>query len=103
MDTDRYTLGVVVAAEGYPEAPMKDIPLPDLDTENADCIVYAAGVKAGEQGLLSNGGRILLVAGQGETLQAAQDKAYRYLSANPIAHTFYRSDIGAKAIRFTEK
>ena len=103
MHTDRYTLGVVVAAEGYPEAPMKDIPLPDLDKENADCIVYAAGVKAGEQGLLSNGGRILLIAGQGETLQAAQDKAYRYLSANPIAHTFYRSDIGAKAIRFTEK
>ena len=103
MHTDRYTLGVVVAAEGYPEAPLKDIPLPQLDTAAADCTVYAAGVKEGENGLVSNGGRIFLVAAQGATLQEAQDKAYRYLDANPIAHTFYRSDIGEKAIRFTKK
>lgn len=76
MYTDRYTLGVVVAAEGYPPGAglMKDIPLPDLDKENADCIVYAAGVKAGEQGLLSNGGRILLTVGQGETSKRRRTK-----------------------------
>lgn len=103
MHTDRYTLGVVVAAEGYPEAPLKDIPLPQMDVKGSDCTVYAAGVKEGENGLVSNGGRIFLVAAQGATLQEAQNKAYRYLDANPIAHTFYRSDIGEKAIRFTKK
>lgn len=103
MHTDRYTLGVVVAAEGYPEAPLKDIPLPQLDSKDSDCTVYAAGVKEGENGLVSNGGRIFLVAAQGATLQEAQDKAYGYLDANPIAHTFYRSDIGEKAIQFAKK
>lgn len=102
MHTDRYTLGVVVAAEGYPENTVKDIPLPQLTTADSGCTIYTAGMKKDKSSLVSDGGRIFLVAAQGSTLQEAQDKAYRYLTNNQIAHTFYRFDIGEKAIQFTK-
>ena len=103
MHTDRYTLGIVVSAEGYPEFPMSNISIPQMTTKGTDCNVYVAGMKKVENNLVSSGGRILLVEAQGTTLQEAYDKAYRYLDDNPIAHTFYRFDIGEKAIQFTKK
>lgn len=102
MHTDRYTLGIVVAAEGYPENTMKDIPLPQMTTAGSGCTIYTAGMKKEKSSLFSDGGRILFVAAQGSTLQEAKDKAYRYLTNNPIADTFYRFDIGEKAIQFTK-
>lgn len=102
LHTDRYTLGVVVAAEGYPGKMVTDIPLPQLNVEGSGCTIYNAGMKKKKGSFVSDGGRILFVAAQGSTLQEAQDKAYLYLTNNPIAHTFYRFDIGEKAIQFTK-
>lgn len=102
LHTDRYTLGVVVAAEGYPEKTITDIPLPQMNIEGSGCTIYHAGMKQGKSCLISDGGRIFFVAAQGSTLQEAKDKAYHYLTNNPIAHTFYRFDIGEKAIQFTK-
>lgn len=88
-------LGVVVAAEGYPEIYKKDIPLEVPDTTNTQ--VYYAGVKEKAGGLVSNGGRIYLVEAFGETVEEAQQTIYGELDKVDTTGTFYRIDIGDKA------
>jgi phosphoribosylamine--glycine ligase len=88
------TLGVVVAAEGYPGEYVSGQLLPDFISE--ECRVYYAGV-AEKNGLVSAGGRVLLVEAQAETLQEAQQKVYQALEQVEWPYLFYRHDIGNKA------
>lgn len=93
------TIGVVVAAKGYPGEYEKDFELPKpMDTVDAD--IYYAGVKEENGKLLSNGGRVLLVAAKGETLEQAKEKAEETLKAFEHPKLFNRTDIGAKAFSY---
>ncbi|HHY21791.1 MAG TPA: phosphoribosylamine--glycine ligase, partial [Bacilli bacterium] len=49
--------------------------------------------------LVTNGGRVLLVAGKGETLKVAQANAYEEIKNVKSDGLFYRSDIANKAMR----
>lgn len=93
--TSGINLGVVVAAEGYPETYKKEIPLEVPNTKETR--VYYAGVKEKEGQLLSNGGRIYLVEAFGETVEEAQQVIYSQLDSVDTSGTFYRIDIGDKA------
>lgn len=95
--TTGFDIGVVVAAQGYPEEYQKGIPLADLDLLN-DVEVYAAGVKEVNGRLASNGGRIYLIEAHGETLDEARQKIYNQLEELDTQGCFYRLDIGEKAI-----
>ncbi|MCD5002456.1 phosphoribosylamine--glycine ligase [Enterococcus saccharolyticus] len=92
----RATLGVVVAAEGYPNEYKKDVVLPII--ENDEVNVYYAGVKQ-EEVLVSSGGRVFLVQSEGETIKEAQEKVYRTLAEHSLEELFYRTDIGDKAFK----
>lgn len=92
-----YSLGVVVAADGYPNCYVKNCKVPDfsnLGTEH----VYYAGVKEQSDQLISTGGRIYLIEGSGETLAQAQEAVYKVLNKVDTTGTFYRGDIGFKGI-----
>lgn len=93
-----FSLGVVVAAEGYPEAYKKGSKLPNFEQIKGYHIYYA-GVEEVEGQLLSNGGRIYLIEATGETLEKAQKKVYQILSNVDTAGTFYRKDIGYKGMK----
>lgn len=98
---DNYAVGVVLAAEGYPEAPRKGGALTGLDRVEAmaDVSVLHAGTAAGDEGeLIANGGRILSVVGIGDTLADAQQKAYAGIEQVGLDGGQYRRDIAAKAI-----
>jgi len=92
-----YSLGVVVAANGYPNKYEKNHLIPDFSTIETEQVYYA-GVKEEGSQLISNGGRIYLVEASGETLKQAQEAVYKVLDTVDTTGTFYRDDIGFKGI-----
>lgn len=91
------TLGVVVAAEGYPGEVTHGTLLPHFPALGNEHIYYA-GVEESAEGLVAAGGRVLLVVATEPTLQEAQKAAYSLLNDVDTTGFFYRHDIGAKAL-----
>ena len=89
-------LGVVMAAKGYPGSYTKNIPLRNPDELRQQ--VFCMGVKEENGQILSNGGRVLIVLGQGKTLKEAQQNAYQGVKEMEHPELFHRSDIGWQAI-----
>ena len=94
---ERACLGVVMAANGYPEKYTKGekIKLPN-DTINSK--IFHAGTKLDDNNIYSNGGRVLCATALGQDIQQAQTKAYEFLEKVDWQGAYYRTDIGFKAI-----
>ncbi|HLG26474.1 MAG TPA: phosphoribosylamine--glycine ligase [Paenisporosarcina sp.] len=92
-------LGVVIAADGYPESIEKGNRLPDLKKLNGDLQVFHAGTKEVDGQFVGNGGRVILVTAKSSTLQQAQDEVYKALSELKWDGFFYRHDIGWRALK----
>lgn len=91
---DEACVGVVLASEGYPGDYEKGKLIPQADLKE-DTFLIEAGTKQTDAGLVSNGGRVLLVGGIGKTLEDAREKAYDYLTIfDDNKNFFYRKDIG---------
>ncbi|WP_203364338.1 phosphoribosylamine--glycine ligase [Bacillus sp. REN10] len=95
---DESVLGVVLAANGYPESYEKGHPIQGMDQVEASAVLHAGTFKNEEGIICANGGRVLLVTGKAPTIQQAQQKAYDQISAIEKDHFFYRNDIGNRAI-----
>ena len=93
---DQAVLGVVVAADNYPETVEKGAPLPDL-TKLSEVEITHAGTKKTASGYAGNGGRVLLVSASGTTIETAQETVYKQLNSLSWDGFFYRSDIGLRA------
>ena len=93
---NKYAIGVVLASEGYPDAPQTGYPLNTASFNNEDELVFYAGVKEKEGQLVSDGGRILLNVAIADTFKEAYNKAYANMKALSVPHTFFRTDIGHK-------
>lgn len=89
-------LGVVMAAKGYPGEYPKNLEIKNLDKVSQ--LVFHMGTKFEEGRWLSNGGRVLFVVGEGDTLKEAQAEAYKGVETIDCEELFYRSDIGWQAI-----
>jgi phosphoribosylamine--glycine ligase len=88
---------VVMAAEGYPEAPKKGGLIEGLDEAAAvtGTQVFAAGVAENQAGqLVAAGGRVLVVGGRGATFDEALDRAYQAVDCIRVAGAQHRRDIG---------
>ena len=88
------SVAVVEAAQGYPGTPAKGgrITLPPTP---ADVQIVHAGTALDKDGhLIANGGRVLCVVAQGETLDAARKKAYDVVDTIGFPTGFHRTDIG---------
>ena len=97
-------LGVVVAANGYPEQYDKGAVLRGLDKVAQDLFVFHAGTKKGDSGEFeTNGGRVLLAGAKANSLKEAQEAVYKGLEHLQCDGVFYRKDIGYKAIDFTQE
>lgn len=86
-------VGVVVASRGYPGNYEKGMLIPEGEL-TGETFVIEAGTKQTDAGLVSNGGRVLLVGGIGKNLEDAAAKAYDYLKIfDGNEDFFYRTDI----------
>ena len=90
-------LGVVLAAKGYPGKYGKGFEIRNL--ESVQQLVFHMGTKQSDGKWLSNGGRVLFVVGQGDSLAEAQKDAYVGVKTIDCPDLFYRSDIGWQAIQ----
>lgn len=92
-------LGVVLASDGYPEGYQKGVSLPELQGLKEDALVFHAGTARNEEGeLVTDGGRVLLIAAEAGSVEAAYDSVYEKLHTIRWRGLFYRKDIGKKAI-----
>ncbi len=92
-------VGVVLAAENYPETPKKGDVISGLQEADQIGKVFHAGTAAGEAGeILTNGGRVLCVVGLGDGVAAAKAKAYQALEKIRFNGMQYRTDIADKAV-----
>lgn len=89
-------LVVVMAAHGYPSAPRRDDAIVGLEAVQ-DALVFHAGTREHNGRLVTSGGRVLGVVGQGESFQVARDKAYVGVSAIHFEGAQFRRDIGKAA------
>ncbi len=98
--SDRAALTVVMAANGYPEAPEKGGAIRKIDAAEAGgAKVFHAGTALGADGsLIANGGRVLNVTALGATVSEAQSAAYRAVTAIDFPGGFYRHDIGYREV-----
>ncbi len=94
--SDQASVGVVLAAEGYPNAYQKGMPIPSFDDQ---VTIYYAGVVDDQGEIRASGGRVLLVEAEAETIEAAQTKVYQALDHAKTEGYFYRKDIGAKSLK----
>lgn len=95
----RPSLGVVLAAGGYPAdyktgdvihgLPLKEVP---------DGKVFHAGTRLQDERVVTNGGRVLCVTALGKTVEAAQARAYDLAKDIHWEGSFCRKDIGYRAI-----
>ncbi|MDN6693007.1 MAG: phosphoribosylamine--glycine ligase [Enterococcus sp.] len=92
--SERASVGVVLAAEGYPNDYKKGM---DIPTFNDQVTVYYAGVADKNEAIVASGGRVLLVEAEADTIEAAQKKVYQALDEATTKNYFYRRDIGDKS------
>ena len=92
---DESAVTVVLASEGYPEAPKTGATI-DIPT-CMDTTVYHAGTAQSENGLISSGGRVLTITGLGSDLEEAREKAYGTITKIFLENSFFRSDIALSA------
>lgn len=94
--SDNTVLGVVMAAKGYPGKYDKGYPVRGL--EDIKTPVYHMGTALRNDNILTVGGRVLMVLGEGEDLNAARKAAYEAVSKVDCDGLFNRTDIGSKEI-----
>lgn len=97
--SDQVAVTVVLASEGYPQAPITGRPLTGLtkaSTVPGVHVAHAATALAGGQ-LVAAGGRVLSVVAVGADFAAARTRAYRALDSITLEGGQYRTDIAARA------
>ena len=89
---------VVLASEGYPEAPVTGRPLSGLDAAaSVDGVHLAHAATAERDGeLVATGGRVLNVVALGNTFFEARERAYRALGEISLEGSHHRTDIAAR-------
>lgn len=95
----RASLGVVMAAGGYPEGYAKGKAIAGLDDADSDTQkVFHAGTTTDEDQVVTSGGRVLCVVGLGDTVAGAADQAYGAVDRISWEDVYFRRDIGHRAI-----
>ena len=94
----RPSLGVVMAAGGYPEKYKKGDVITGLPGEEDDLKVFHAGTAMSDGNVVTSGGRVLCVTALGQSVADAQKKAYDAVKKIKWDNVYFRSDIGYRAV-----
>lgn len=96
---DNAAVCVVMASKGYPVKYEKGFVIRGLENfkDKEGYYVFHAGTKQTDEGIVTNGGRVLGVTAKGNDLKEARANAYEAVKWIDFDNAFYRHDIG-KAI-----
>ena len=100
---DGAAVGIVVASEGYPDAPVVGRRLEGAEPSGGDddgsILVFHAGTRRTPHGgYESAGGRVVTVVGRGGNHQAALAAAYRAVADVSLEGAQYRTDVAAREV-----
>jgi phosphoribosylamine---glycine ligase len=92
--------GVVIASRGYPDAAESGRPIDGIERADAmpGVVVYHAGTTKHDGRLVTAGGRVLTVVGQGRDYGEAITRAYAGVRQISFDGMQYRRDIGKKVL-----
>ncbi|MGO3737974.1 MAG: phosphoribosylamine--glycine ligase [Marinomonas foliarum] len=100
----RASLGVVLAAGGYPADYPKGDVISGLDTVLPEGQkVFQAGTALKDGQTVTNGGRVLCAVALGDTVAQAQATAYDVVNTLSWEKVYFRTDIGHRAIAREQK
>ncbi len=85
---------IVMTSDGYPATSTKGKLIESLPEDREDTYIIHSGTKLEDGKLTTNGGRVLVVIGEGDTLEEARTKAYDYVKQVKCDYLNYRRDIG---------
>jgi phosphoribosylamine--glycine ligase len=95
----RKSLGVVLAAGGYPDSYRKGDVISGLeDTASGTTKVFHAGTAEVDGRIVTAGGRVLCAVALGNSIREAQQAAYDVVERISWDGMYYRTDIGYRAI-----
>jgi len=100
--SDFETVGVVLAANGYPGTHQRGATINGLQILE-EVEVYHMGTKLVNDMYTINGGRVMFVVGSGKTLEAARQKVYREIEKINCDDLFYRTDIAENIVNTVQK
>lgn len=92
---------VVMASAGYPDSYPKGEEIQGIEKLGNDnnTVVFHAGTKKTNNKLVTNGGRVLGVTSLGYSITEAINKSYQSVSQISWENSYYRKDIGRKALK----
>lgn len=100
---DTYACCVILASNGYPGAYNKGYEISGIGEAYAHGgEIFQAGTKFFNGTIVTSGGRVMGVTGQGKTLQSAIDKAYECANLIKFEGKYNRTDIGKKGLKLNE-
>ncbi|MBR6007176.1 MAG: phosphoribosylamine--glycine ligase, partial [Clostridia bacterium] len=95
--SDEASCCLILASGGYPEKYEKGKLIEFYDMPK-DILVFHAGTKKTDAGLVTSGGRVLGLTALGNDLEEAVSAAYEAAEHVDFEKMYYRSDIGARAL-----
>lgn len=96
---ERTSLGVVLAAGGYPDSYHKGDIISGLEsTDTASTKVFHAGTAEKDGNIVTNGGRVLCAVALGNSVTEAQMLAYQVVNKVSWNNVYFRTDIGHRAV-----
>jgi len=100
LEWDRRTaVGVVLAAAGYPDNPVKGAAIDGIPAETPESVTFHAGTAEVDGHLVTSGGRVLCVVGLGDSVKMAQKQAYESVEKIHFDGVQYRRDIGWRGLK----
>jgi len=107
---DKKAICVVLASGGYPGGYVKGKVIRGLDRFTDEVLIFHAGTAFKNRGedsslgkgrdIITAGGRVLNVVALGDSHQKAMERVYENVAKIEFEDMYYRSDIGAKALRY---
>jgi len=92
-------VGVVMASAGYPRSYKKGLPIRGLNEMDKDLLIFHAGTKLGNDGIVyTNGGRVLTLVGTGKNMAETREKVYSNIPKIYFEGCHYRKDIALREI-----
>lgn len=95
---ERFAMGVVLAAAGYPMSPRKGDVITALPQDRDDAVVFHAGTVMKDGQVLTSGGRVLCATALGHGVAEARERAYELVAGVAFEGMQFRRDIGYRAL-----